>query len=91
MNILVMLPPLTMTDSMFKLHYHTLKKLQRHWFKNSMNITQTSPPVPFLACLQTHVQVYAISKMNSITGHFHALSDPTVLKNILLLFMLSEN
>lgn len=32
-----------------------------------------------------------MSKMNSVTADLHALSDPTVLKNILLLFMLSEN
>lgn len=28
---------------------------------------------------------------NSVTGHFRALSDPTVLKNIFLFFMLYEN
>ena len=93
MNILVMLPPLTLTDSMFKLHYHTSKKLQQDWLKNSTHIIQTSPPIPFLAFLQTHVQEWldAVSKKSSITGRFCALSDPTVLKSIFLLFMLSEN
>lgn len=42
------------THSMFKLHFHTFKKLHQGSLKNRMNIIQTSPPFPVFACLQTH-------------------------------------